>query len=175
MKLKFLRLFFVIPFFCFLVACSTPKVEQMAGQNSWQGKFSLLTKKDGYTDRNTGTFLLTDTGNQTELLLKGPLGATAASLTENAGGAVLLIPGEDPLRGKNSEEIIARIIGAPLNLQDLISGLTVNNFSEDVLKELERTGWSVAAQKEKDKITRITVSRKETSRLPAVTLIFLIR
>lgn len=70
-----------------LAGCSTPSIQKTADVEEWHGRFSITLLKDGKADRNSGTFLLTSSAEQKELILKGPLGANAATLTENSDGA----------------------------------------------------------------------------------------
>ncbi|WP_308513777.1 lipoprotein insertase outer membrane protein LolB [uncultured Turicimonas sp.] len=159
-----------------LAGCSTPSIQKSAAIEEWHGRFSITLLKDGKADRNSGTFLLTSSAEQKELILKGPLGANAATLTENSDGAVLAISNEEPIKARRSQEITERVIGAPLDLTDLVDWLSAKKDAQQSEKELAASGWELTAERNSEnKLTRIMMKRQESYRTPAVTLILLPR
>lgn len=174
--MKKLGLSLLIVLSLILAGCSAPSIQEVSDVEEWHGRFSITLLKNGKADRNSGTFLITSTPGQKELILKGPLGANVATLTETSGGAVLTISNEEPIKADRSRDITQRVIGAPLDLTDLVDWLSAKKKAENSEKQLAASGWDLSAQRNSEnKLTRIVMKKKESYNAPAVTLILLPR
>ncbi len=152
-----------------LVGCST--APRTTGQQ-WTGKFSVATIYKKKAERDSGTFLLTKHGKDSELVLKGPLGAAAAVIEETPTGAVLKVPNEQPVYAASSASLSMRLIGAPISLEQLVHWMESNGtFQGTLADELNANGWTVDIEKNDNAIRRITAQREETKTQPAVKLI----
>ena len=159
-----------------LTGCSTPSIQKDTGFEEWHGRFSITLLKNGKADRNSGSFLLTSAPDHKELILKGPLGANAATLTETSDGAILSFPNEEPIKARRSQEITEKVIGATLDLTDLVDWLSAKKDAQQSEKELAASGWELTAERNtENKLTRIVMKRQESYSAPAVTLILLPR
>lgn len=113
---------------------------------------------------------------QKQLILKGPLGANAATLIETDSSAVLTLSTEEPIKARKGLEITQRILGAPLDLTDLVNWLSSSGESNQAEKQLAASEWDLTTEKNsKNKPIKIVMKRKESYGAPAVTLILLPR
>ncbi len=145
----------------------------VAVKQEWSGRFSATSIFKGDKDRHSGTFRLTDTDGVYQLTLRGPLGVTAATLTEAPNGSTLVISNEEPIFANSSEQLLERVIGTPLSLRELADYLSNNSMANALEKKLSGDGLQTQVERDGERIRRITIHSAETPTTPEVSLILL--